>query len=157
MIVKAYSMHYLLHAADLLEDRLRRRLAEADIQPRQARVLDALDRMEPASQIALARAFDVTPASMSTMTARLLDRKLITRETHPEAARSNLLRLTPRGRDLLAEIHAAWTDMDRLMETELGADKAASLAELTRQLRDSLGGRVPGADEERPLPNGAPR
>ncbi len=141
-----FSMHFLLHAADLLEDHLRRRLSRADIQPRQARVLDALDRMGSASQAALAREFDVTPASMSTMTARLMERALVSREAHPEEARSNVLRLTDRGRDLLAEIHEAWRDMDRLIEVRIGATKAAALADLTRELRDSLGGRVPGSE-----------
>ena len=61
-------LHYLLHAATLVEEKLRHRLSEIGISPRQARVIDALARMGAVSQIALAREFAVTPASMSTMT-----------------------------------------------------------------------------------------
>lgn len=140
-----FSFHFLLHAGDLVEEHLRRRLADLDVRPRQARVLDALGRMGAASQVDLARAFHITPASMSTMTARLIAAGLISRETDPEEARSNVLQLTARGQSLLSAIHLAWQDVDRMIEERLGANKAAALATLTRELRDGLGGRTPGA------------
>ncbi|MCK0138788.1 MarR family winged helix-turn-helix transcriptional regulator [Aliiroseovarius sp. F47248L] len=145
MQTDSFKLHYLLHSATLLEDHLRMRLAALSIHPRQARVIDALSRMEPASQVQLARAFGTKPASMSTMTARLIDAGFITREIDPKEARAHVLRLTDRGRGLLANIHTAWRDIDRLIEDRIGADSAAQLANLTRDLRDSLGGRVPGA------------
>lgn len=144
MTTAPFTLHSLLHTADLLEDRLRERLAGIGVRPRQARVIDALARMEPASQVALARAFDITPASMSTMTTRLIEAGHITREVDPDEARAHMLRLTPLGHGLLSEIHAAWRDIDRLIETSIGTADAARLAELTRALRDALGGRVPG-------------
>ncbi|WP_324751948.1 MarR family winged helix-turn-helix transcriptional regulator [Roseovarius sp. Pro17] len=140
-----FSFHFLLHAGDLVEEHLRRRLADLDVRPRQARVLDALGRMGAASQIDLARSFHITPASMSTMTARLIAADLISRKTDPEEARSNVLQLTARGQSLLSAIHLAWQDVDRMIEERLGADKAAALATLTRELRNGLGGRMPGA------------
>lgn len=142
-----FSFHFLLHAGALVEDRLRHRLADLGVRPRQARVLDALGRMGAASQVDLARAFHITPASMSTMTARLIAAGLISRQDHPNEARSYVLRLSERGRGLLSEIHAAWRDVDRLIEETVGAENAASLATLTRALRDGLGGRAPGACE----------
>ncbi len=153
MATGPYTLHHLLHSADLVEDALRQRLALIDLRPRQARIIDALARMEPASQVALARAFDITPASMSTMTARLIEAGFVTREVDPEEARSNLLRLTPRGRGLLSEIHAAWRDVDRMIAERIGAEEAQTLSRLTRALRDGLGGRVPGgrgADTDAP-------
>jgi len=140
-----FNLHLVLHAADLLDDRLRKRLAEVGLRPRQARILDALERMQPTSQIALARAFGITPASMSTMTSRLIEAGHVVRETDPKEARAHLLRLTESGRGLLAEIHAAWADIDREIEMHLGADGAARLAAEADALRDGLGGRVPGA------------
>ncbi len=107
-------------------------------------MIDALAHMEPASQVALARAFGITPSSMSTMTARLINGGYITREVDPNETRSNILRLTDRGRDLLADIHAAWGDIDAMIVARLGAGRAASLSAVTRDLRDSLGGRAPG-------------
>ncbi|WDQ99319.1 MarR family transcriptional regulator [Devosia sp. J2-20] len=89
-------LHYLLHSADLIEDRLHHQLAPLGIKPRQARILDALARMSRASQVELARAFDVSPASMSTMTARLVAAGFITREVDRHDIRSNTLRLSKR-------------------------------------------------------------
>ncbi len=156
MTTGPYTLHHVLHSADLVEVALRQRLARIDMRPRQARIIDALARMEPASQVALARAFDITPASMSTMTARLIEAGLVAREVDPEEARSNLLRLTPRGRGLLSEIHAAWRDVDRLIAERIGAEAAETLSRLTRALRDGLGGRVPGAGAAEPASAGRP-
>nr|WP_306267431.1 MarR family transcriptional regulator [Pararhizobium sp. IMCC3301] len=144
MKTDASLLHFLLHSADLVEEHLRRRLTRIELRPRQARVLDALARMEPASQVSLARAFDVTPASMSTMTTRLIEAGFITREIDPSEARSNLLRLTDRGRGLLSEIHTAWREIDAMIAEQIGAEKAADLGSLTRDLRDGLGGHAPG-------------
>ena len=140
-----FALHFLLHSANLVEEELRKRLALIDMRPRQARVIDALARMEPASEVALAREFGVTPASMSTMTARLIEGGYITREVDPSETRSNILRLTSLGHDLLSDIHVAWRDIDALIVERLGADDAEQLAALTRALRDGLGGRAPGS------------
>ena len=112
MTTDSFTLHFLLHSASLVEERLRERLAEIGIRPRQARIIQALSQMEPASQATLARAFDITPASMSTMTVRLIEAGFISREAHPDEARSNVLRLTENGRGLLEDIHAAWHEMD---------------------------------------------
>ena len=143
MVTEKFQLHLLLHSADLVENELRRRLALIDVRPRQARILDALSRMEPASQIGVARAFNLTPASMSTMTARLIDAGFIKREIDPSEARSNLLRLTDRGRSKLSDIHKAWREVDAIIADTIGAENAVTLAKLTRELRDGLGGNVP--------------
>lgn len=149
MKTKRFTMHLLLHAADLLDDRLRERLARVGVRPRQARIIDALARMEPTSQVALAREFAITPASMSTMTSRLIEAGYIVREVDPKEARAHLLRLTESGRSLLKDIHAAWHDIDRLIEQEIGEDGAAELARQTIALRNGLGGKAPGTRPER--------
>ncbi|WP_180955931.1 MarR family winged helix-turn-helix transcriptional regulator [Monaibacterium marinum] len=146
-------MHFLLHASDLVEDKLRRRLNELDLHPRQARVLDALSRMEPTSQVELARAFDVTAASMSTMTVRLMAAGLITRQVDPDQARSNVLRLTPQGTELLDTIHQAWRSIDDEIAELIGPEDAATLAALTRKLRNSLGGSAPGMKQAKTASN----
>lgn len=156
-----FQLHLLLHSANLVEDELRRRLAAIDVRPRQARILDALSRMEPASQIGIARAFGLTPASMSTMTARLIEAGFITREIDPSEARSNLLRLTDRGRSKLSDIHKIWREVDAVIADKIGGENAATLAKLARELRDGLGGDVPGSTQTAfPHPrghlNGAP-
>jgi DNA-binding MarR family transcriptional regulator len=136
--------HFLLHSADLIEDQLRQRLAKLNVTPRQARVIDALDRMGTASQADLAREFNLTAASLSTMSVRLLEAGYIVRTPHPDEARSNVLRLSDKGRDLLTDIRASWLEIDQLIAEKIGTEQAVHLGGLTRYLRDSLGGRVPG-------------
>lgn len=67
MSANRFQLHLLLHSADLLEDELRRRLALIKVRPRQARILDTLSHIEPASQIDIARGFGKPAASPGLM------------------------------------------------------------------------------------------
>ena len=138
--------HALLHSAELLEERLRHRLTHLDIRPRQARVLDALARIGAASQSELAREFNLTAASMSTMVNRLLAAGYITRDNHPDEARSYVVQLSQKGHDILTEIHDAWSDIDTFIEEAIGGDRASDMANLTSELREALGGFIPGSN-----------
>ena len=139
-----FLLHYTLHSATLVEERLRQRMDALGIRHKQARVIDAVARMEPTSQAALAREFDVSPASMSTMTVRLIEAGYVSRKIDPGEARSNVLHLTEKGRGLLEDIYQVWRDMGALIVEQLGPEDAQTYARLTRKLRDSLGGHVPG-------------
>lgn len=143
MQTRKFTLHPLLHSAHLVEDRLRQRLAQVGLLPKQARVVDGLARMGKTSQVSLAREFGVSPASMSTMTARLIAAGYISREIDPDEARSNLLDLTDKGRRLLDQIHEAWADIDTLILELLGTESTQDLQKVTLALRDALGGRVP--------------
>ncbi len=138
-----HDFHGLLHSADLVETALRRKLAPLGIQPRQARVVEALARMGPVSQADLAAAFRITPASMSTMTDRLAAAGYLTRTVDPASRRQNLLELTAKGRNLLAAIDEAWSAVDDTIRVVLG-DDAATFFHQARRLRDGLGGTIPG-------------
>ncbi|MEB8386956.1 MarR family transcriptional regulator [Rhodobacteraceae bacterium KMM 6894] len=151
MQIDQHSFHGLLHSADLIEAELRRQLAPLGLQPRQARVLEAMGRMGPVSQVDLAQAFDITPASMSTMTDRLLDGGYITRTISKTSRRQNVLELTDKGRTLLKGVADAWSTVDQTIVTVLGAD-AGALFELASRLRDGLGGKIPGK-RPRPAPD----
>lgn len=144
MQAKPFNLHFLLHSANIVSDRLRLRLSDIGISHSQARVIDALSRMGAVSQVMLAREFGITAASMSTMTSRLIEAGYITRKVDPAEARSNIVELTQKGNDLLSDVHAAWRDIDKLIEDAMGAEDAARLADLTRGLRDHLGGKAPG-------------
>lgn len=141
---QGFLLHPLLHSCNLVEDRLRIRLAPYGIQPRQARVLSALNRMGPVSQVELAREFHISAASMSTMSSRLIAANLISRKLNAETARSNVLTITKEGQTLLREIHRAWGDIDHMIEEALGVERAHQLGEMARELRDKLGGHPPG-------------
>lgn len=144
--------HLLLHSGHLIEDRLRIRLAALGVQPRQARVLDALERMGETSQAELAQEFNLTAASVSTMTARLLKAGLIDRQIDEEELRKNVLTLTKKGHALLDAIHAEWHAIDAEIIAAIGERDAASLKRLTLKLRNKLGGKTPGGDPTKPKP-----
>lgn len=137
--------HAILHSAELLEEKLRHRLKHLDVRPRQARVLDALARIGAASQSELAREFNLTAASMSTMINRLLAAGYITRDDHPEEARSYVVQLSQKGHDILTEIHDAWSDIDAFIEEAIGGDRAEHMVDLTSELREALIGFMAGA------------
>ena len=82
---------------------------------------------------------------MSTMTTRLIALNYVSAEKNPYNAKRNIISLTDDGKALVGDIDRAWADVDLFMEEKIGGDNAEKLAELTRLLRDSLGGRVPGA------------
>lgn len=134
----------LLHSADLVEERLRIQLSPLGITPRQARILEALDRMKTCSQATLAREFNVSPASMSTMTTRLIAAGFILRRIDDRELRSNVLSLSDSGRDLLSGVFDAWRAVDDIIEDAIGAQEAQVLSGLARSLRNALGGHPPG-------------
>lgn len=142
---RSYSFHCLLHTADLIQDHLHIRLAPLGISSQQARVIKALGFLGPISQIELAREFGITAASMSTMTSRLIALELIAAEKDALNAKRNLLSLTDKSKALLDDIDRAWASTDAVIEESIGQENMQELTELTRQLRDALGGRKPGA------------
>ena len=99
--------------------------------------------MGTASQVDLASSFGVTSAGMSTMTDRLLAAGYITRVQDPESRRKNILALTAEGQALVSGIDHAWSALDDTIRTVMG-DDAKVLFDLSRRLRDGLGGTVPG-------------
>ena len=143
---KTYNFHLHIHFAHLVEERLRNRLAPLGIHPRQARVLDALGRMGQASQAKLAREFGLTAASMSTMTSRLLAAGLIERNVDAQEQRSNVLKLTRHGNNLLEQVYRVWQAIDREIAEVLGKENAARYAAFSLQLRNAFGGSTPGEE-----------
>lgn len=141
---KRPNFHLLLHSSDLVEQQLRIKLAPLGVKPRQARVLDALDRMGAISQVELVKAFDITPASMSTMITRLVVAGFVTQKPSAKALRTNVVALSKRGRHVLNKVRVVWAEMDRVIEEAIGCEQAETLAQLTGALRDALGGSMPG-------------
>ncbi len=132
--------HHLLHSSDLVEERLRLKLAPLGVHPRQARILSALHRIGESSQVRLAREFDVSKASMSTMTARLVSAGYISRMADPNDHRGSILRLSEKGQDLLSDIDDAWVAVDDIIRDALGQRKMFELETLLSELCDYLGG-----------------
>ncbi|MEP1383608.1 MAG: MarR family winged helix-turn-helix transcriptional regulator [Paraglaciecola sp.] len=143
-----HKFHLLLHSADLLQEHLSVKLLALGITSSQARVIKALNRLGKISQIDLAREFDITAASMSTMTSRLTALGFITTQKDPANAKRNLLSLTSKGTGVIDDIEVVWASVDEYIEGLIGKDKLEAIGELAQELRDSLGGHKPG---EKPI------
>jgi DNA-binding MarR family transcriptional regulator len=77
------------------------------------------------------------------MTDRLLAAEYVTRAPNPTSRRQNVLELTEKGKTLLGGISKAWTEVDEILSSALGENAAAFFMQ-AQQLRDRLGGAVPG-------------
>lgn len=140
-----YKLQPLIHVARLLEDRLRDELAPIGIGPRKARVMNVLHLMGSASQAELVREFDISAASMSTMTSRLEAGGFVTRTIDGKGPHRIQLKLTEKGTALIDQIHDAWRRVDQVIDAAIGEDTAHGLATWAGELRNALGGQVAGA------------
>lgn len=135
------TIHPVLHSATLLEKRIEILLRPTGIRHRQALILDALSQIGPTSQRHLAKQFDVSAGSMSSMTERLVTLGFITQITNPENRRSDILDLTPDGREVLKKVWVVWQEATGLITSALGENQAETLTVLSTKLRNALGAR----------------
>lgn len=146
--VQGPGFHLLSHSGHLIDEQVRKLLEPLGIHPGQARVLDALNRMEEASQRALASQFNVTAASMSEMTKRLISNGFIQVRKDPSDGRASLLSLSPKGKGLLDQVFVAWHAVDQVIIDAIGEPQAEALFQHSLDLRDALGGRAPGSSDQ---------
>ncbi|KZX98233.1 hypothetical protein A3753_12480 [Sulfitobacter sp. HI0082] len=139
--------HLLVHSVHLLDDRLRELLAPLGIHAGQARIIHGIHRMGEASQRQLADQFNVTPASMSQMTKRLINNGFIKVRPDPSDKRSSLVSLTSEGEMLLNQIIEVWKKVDDIIIDAIGARNAEQLFSQSLKLRDTLGGKAPGTKD----------
>lgn len=145
---KGPGFNLLLHSTHLLEDRLRELLKPLGLHAGQARFIHALGRVDQATQHQLCSEFNVTPASMSQMTKRLINNGYIQSQSDPKDRRSSILSLTDKGRQLRNEIISVWWDVDQLIIDAIGVENANQLFEQSEKLRDALGGDAPMTKRE---------
>ncbi len=143
----AVDLHPVLHSATLLEKRVEMLLRPTGIRHRQALILDALSKIGPTSQRHLAKQFDVSAGSMSSMTERLVALGFITQSTNPVNRRSDILDLTPDGRAVLEKVLIVWQEATALISLALGDNQAETLTALSTKLRNTLGGTQPEKEQ----------
>lgn len=140
---KGPGFHLLLHSTHLLEDRLRDLLNPLGIHAGQARFIDALGHIDGATQKQLSSKFNVTSASMSQMTKRLVTNGYIQLHADPQDKRATVLSLTDKGMQMRGEIHRVWATLDKEIIEAIGEENAEQLFMQSGSLRDALGGKAP--------------
>ncbi|WP_438486912.1 MarR family winged helix-turn-helix transcriptional regulator [Streptomyces sp. S186] len=127
------------------------RILPQDCPPASAGVLTLLDRHGEMRMSQLAELLAIDMSVTSRHVAHVAERGWIERQPDPVDKRSRLLRLTPSGRELLAELAERYTQtlaryLDDWTDTDVG-----QLVELLARLRTSFGDcRVRAAHHESP-------
>lgn len=132
---------------------LRRRLGEAmageDLSPHESRALRVIARFDgqddaPAPRLSdIAAALRIAPRSATEVVDRLQAGGLVTREPSPTDRRANLVRLTPRGADVLGRVETAWTQAARDFLSPLSPAEVDQLtALLLRLVEPGAGGEA---------------
>ncbi len=118
-------------------------LRVAALTPAQAEVLNVLASHEPLTLIELGRLMISETGSPSRLVDTLVTRGMVTREPGRDDKRVVLLRLTPAGRQTLADGRAETAAVDDLIAARLTPDEMTEIARLLRKLlRDTPGGRA---------------
>lgn len=123
----------LLKASSLVEDELRRRLrGELDSTLPRFDVMSALARSKDGLKMSeISKLLRVSNGNITGIVDKLAEEGLALRVAVPGDRRANLVRLTPKGREVFAahaRVHEGWLD------DILGGLQAPEIADLTRQL-----------------------
>lgn len=105
-----------------------------DINMHDWRAMAVLDFLDIAPLHTLAKRAGVQKSQMSRTVSALEDRGFIEREANPEDKRSVNLRLTPKGRKLVADVLKASRDRNRQMLSELSDDERCELMRLLEKV-----------------------
>jgi DNA-binding MarR family transcriptional regulator len=118
-------------------------LRAASLTPAQAEVLQVLSGHEPLTLVELGRLMISETGSPSRLVDTLVTRGLVMRQPGRDDKRVVLLRLTPAGRQTLADGRAHTAAVDDLIAGRLTPDEMTDLARMLRKLlRDTPGGRA---------------
>jgi DNA-binding MarR family transcriptional regulator len=130
----------------LLVDGLHERLRErgwTDVRPAFGFVLLAL-RAGPASLRNLPAVMGTSKQAVSKLVAAMMEAGYVELAADPADARAKQVRLSDRGRALLAEVEGIWAELEQDWAATLGADRLTGLcADLETLVRAAHGGALP--------------
>ncbi|GAA4716385.1 MarR family winged helix-turn-helix transcriptional regulator [Phytohabitans rumicis] len=86
----------------------------------------------------VARRLAVTPQNVASLVAKMEDRGLVERRSHPRHGHVQELHLTDAGREALRAAEPTVTAIDRRIATELGPAETAHLAALLNRVADMM-------------------
>lgn len=111
----------------VVADRFAARIADHDVKPKHVGLLAALTAAPATSQLDLARLMGVAPSLVVRLADHLEDLGAVERVRDPGDRRRQALRLTDRGRDLLATCAEISRSLDREVLAGLSAADRAAL------------------------------
>src|SRR4051812_24482845 len=119
--------------------RFAERLAPLDLHPRHYGMLTHLAANEGQSQQALSRALDVHRSAVVALVDDLENRGLAERRRDPADRRAYTLYLTPKGRELLADLQRIAEEDEAELLTALDASERSQLISLLQRVAESQG------------------
>ena len=131
------------------------RIAAADLQPPQFRLLNVVDAAQGLSQQAIAERIGAPPSRMVALVDELEQRGLVERRPHPGDRRVHALHLTAKGRKALAHGRKLAAEHEAELTRGMSAAERRQLTALLRKLVEARGighGVHPGL-----RPRGSPR
>jgi DNA-binding MarR family transcriptional regulator len=137
--------------------RVAERLAPLNLHPRHFGMLSQLAANEGQSQQALSIALGIHRSAVVALVDDLEHRGLAERRRHPADRRAYALYLTPRGRELLAELERAAGQDEAELLTALDASERSQFISLLQRVAESQGltagvhpNLAPGGGDDRP-------
>lgn len=125
----------LAKAHQRLYARFRDLLAPYDITPPQFALLAFLWKQDGLSQTELTEKTDVDRTTLSGLIDRLEKQGLVARAPHPGDRRASLVKLTPAGRKLEAQLSPLSTNLRQQIKKDLNEDDYEQLCQLLTRLR----------------------
>ncbi len=123
-------------------------IAQLDVEPQQAAILQLLNAEGALVQARLAERLHINKATMVFLLNALAEKGLVARQANPADKRTLLIRLTPAGQTKAAELVQLHREADKLFFTSLSKEERkalrALLAKLATQPNSVLGG---GSDD----------
>ena len=148
MVDRVPQFRLVLHAAQLIADRLREDLADSGGTATQGRVLDVIDRLEDPVPARVGEALSLTASAMSQMVKRLRSAQLIEPSSRTtRRAYSEQLVLSRSGQVFLDKARQAWNQIERDLVEIVGEDALEVLFHTSYDIVLALGAAPPFSRE----------
>ena len=134
--------YVLRHAQIAVFNDFMRTCGEFDIRPAQYAVLILIENNPGLKQIDISTALGIKRANLVPLLDHLEQRGLARREAVPSDRRSHALRLTPKGKAFLADLHARAALHEKQVNAVLGDKGRRQLLPLLRKLTEAMGPAV---------------
>lgn len=150
MITSDLSPLHLLHRAGQIADVLfSKEIGATDMTPRQFAVLSCVASQADLSQADIVARTGIDRSTLADVVRRLSRQGLLERQRTREDARRYAVRLTDKGREMLAATKPAAMTADEQILSILQPEERAKFLDALRQIVETMDSRMRGANAER--------